>query len=213
VPTCVDIAEFEAMLHAMDALHEARLVRVLIHRSDHAGAPVQFELLAAATAANEILTQHGLDRRSFANAAADAADVIWAVLDEASEEQFVELRTNRDVYGADADDASIAERKFHAVIEHFDIETLRRRYWVKNSAKASNVARFGWQVVESSLADDGVPPGGGSVRYGILRVIGDPGPVFPDEQVTLALDIEDVEYMLASLTRLRDALRDELSGR
>lgn len=196
------------MLGAMDALRDAGVLRELVNRSDFAAFPLQFELLAPTTTAAAILEAHNLDRESFERAAADAADVVWAILDGATEEQFLDLRASEDVYGEDTDTVEVASRKYRAAAEHFDMEALRRRYWLKNNAKAATISRFGWQLAQSPLADEGSPPGGGSVSFGILQIIGDPGPAFPDDTITLALDVEDVDYMVTSLTRLRDALRE-----
>jgi hypothetical protein len=108
------------------------------------------------------------------------------------------------------EDVDVAAAKLEVARQHFDIDELRRRRWLKTTSKTDTPAAVEWDV-SSKFAEDSIPlPVGGPVPFALLRVVAharnpqDPSHLHPD--IVLTLDAEDISYFRASLLELKDAL-------
>lgn len=103
-------------------------------------------------------------------------------------------------------------RRLILVREIFDVDDLRRRVWVKRTAKTEIPGNFEWDVSTKVVDDDYVRPGESPVPYAVIRIgtsAGISGVLSPNESsLTLSLDHEDVRHWIDVLERLDNALSD-----
>jgi hypothetical protein len=209
------VAEDVFMRHLpkVAALHRDGYARLLVSRAPSGAAYVQLELVDGRPDFDERLSQEGLSTSDLESVGSDYAAVLTYLVNEYSLESFVRVRTD-DARGGEAEPANVAERKYRALGETFDLVPLRRRAWLKRIAKSDVPVSLGWHVGTVRFDDDAGPPPDGPVPFGEIKLVSEPaemstwGP--PERNVTaLTVDAEDVDFLIDGLERLRDALRQD----
>lgn len=161
---------------------------------------VHFRDDAVASAVNE----SGLSRKEFRDAIEDAEEVLASAL------QASPLNRAGDDGG---EDEKITEQKVGYVREHFDIEDLRKRSWIKANTKSDVLLESGWDVSLKVIDEAQQPPGSKPVPVGLLALKGsraqNPVALIMETDATellLTTDRSDIKAMMQTLRRLDEAL-------
>ncbi len=154
-----------------------------------------------------------IDYQEFRDTLPDIAEALTFVARSQDMDSFIATRTDED-RGEGREDASDARQKYEKAVEIFPITELARRAWLKRTTKTEVTRTVDWEV-SSKLADDDLErPGSGPVPFAILRLeTGAPSPNFFElmtgkgtNALVLTMDVDDVDYLIDSLTRMRTAL-------
>jgi hypothetical protein len=192
----LSVEEFEETTRRLVELRSARRVWILISPT---GANFTFA---------DIEDDSQLHRR-----AVEVEEAVDAVLFDRSAESFAARRNQPPMVAfgmaEEPDTVENAARKLDIVREAFPIDELKRRRWVKRTSKIATPSTFEWETVTKDSDDGASLPTGGPVRFGVLRVVaGEPGPVDTHhQQVVMAVDAEDADFLISALTDLRATLR------
>lgn len=198
-------SEFHAGLEATDLLREARALRILV--SVGSGLPpIQFEIIDGREV-DAGLDKAGISRDKFDEVARDIADVVWAHVSGTAEDEFVSFRADADYFeDEDLEDPAIAREKYGEVGRRFPISDLRRRSWLKRTSKTHVPLSMTWEALAKHADADSQVPGGDAVPVGTVLVSGHSPSTQEDVEMTLTVDVEDVEHMIHCLNGLRTAL-------
>jgi hypothetical protein len=163
---------------------------------------VHFRDRAVAAAVEDL----GLLRNDFQDAVVDIQEVLTALA------QGVEL--DRSGEEPSAEDPETTKAKITCTKEHFDIDLLQRRWWVKANTKTSLLFESGWDVSLKLLDEAQRPPEDKPVPEGLLALKGSrfSSPLaFLDSdntELVLTVDREDIKAIMQTLRRLDEALVD-----
>ena len=154
----------------------------------------QFEVLTEHSQLETLLEGRQVSLEQVTEAAADISDVLSAILDDASEVEFAEVRSDPSRWGDDErEDPEIASRKYRLVLGSFDLADLRRRYWVKVTSKNDLPGRLEWEV-SLKQADDSAPSyDEQGVAFATVRLSTRPDYrafLEPEKELVLTLDAE-----------------------
>jgi hypothetical protein len=203
----VELALFERGLQAIAALRERAALRVLI-----GGSVRRFQFNVKDDQAHEVLERHGLDDESFRRVLVDLEDVLLPAVTGVDVEHFASRRADPNRFpDGEVEERETAEAKYKLVEEVFDIQALARRVWAKSTSKNELPGRFDWEV-SRRLADAELEgPDGEPALIATLRISAEPvdltWPILPRAtEITMTVDVEDVAFMIESLTRLEEAL-------
>lgn len=112
--------------------------------------------------------------------------------------------------GADTqDDEGLDEVKYALVAESLPLDELRRRVWVKRTAKTHLLLTADWELALKLEDDDVATPAGTPAPFALVRMQGtrlDDSEETPSDEVLLTVDEEDVDFLLSTLGRLKTSL-------
>jgi hypothetical protein len=163
--------------------------------------------------ADDVLQRHHMSLSDLRRVLVDIDDVLAATAAGTSAERFAAARSDPERFeDGEVESPAIARSKYAAVTQVFDVGHLQRRVWLKSSVKIDLPSRIDWEILtKHSDADLGEPPDKLPVVYAALRIASEPAdspPFVGGNQVTMAVDAEDVDFLLDALTRLRQALKE-----
>jgi hypothetical protein len=143
----------------------------------------------------------------------DLVDVLGAEVVGVPDDRFAQIRASSDrLEDGSVEDAEVAIRKRRVASDRFDIEDFRRRAWLKETSKSQIVIELDWEVVAKHADEGEQSPDGRAAGFANLRLRAEPPenrsaafPQIPAEVVFMA-DHEDVDYLVAALSRLKEEL-------
>jgi hypothetical protein len=209
-------ADEESFRNAVNQLRDWRqggFLRLLVEAARFAPL-VQLELIGTPAGSEEFSSGW-----QFRGVMWDVTDALAAAVNGASPEEFVRTRTNPRRFAEDdsepdneVESEEIARRKFELIASAFDIIDLRRRRWLKSTSKDWLATGVDWEVSIKHVDDDTPSPDNEPVPFATIRLTAEPpghpayGQSPPPRDLVMTLDREDVDYLLDSLGRLREAL-------
>lgn len=194
---------FEDGVAILAALEEAGALRLLVLPP----ALVQVELLEDRPSFERVLSDRSSTVEDLDDVAEDVADALGALIAGASEQRFVEVRQRE--Y---SEDEELSARKYQVVKGTFDIGRLERRLWAKSSAKTLVPSIMRWEVSMKYDDSDEDPPGDAPVPVGVVSLTARPADLpfavsqIREELMTMTVDLQDIDYFVDTLGRLRQAL-------
>jgi hypothetical protein len=209
--------EFRRAVAALAALIEDGAIDLLV-LPPFARRFIKFVIPNGSNAVAEVAKAHGLSERDLTRTANDVADVLSGVVSGVTLQRFVSVRTEATEHDKDVESREIAEAKYGIVRDSFDIPKLAQRHWVKQTAKTDVLYDLEWEVAEKAVDNEGDPPGGQAVPLAVVKLSVGPNdnPLavlgYGGGRPVLTLDEGDVDAMLHSLRRLKEALQRRRGG-
>jgi hypothetical protein len=209
----VDLPLFQRGVRTILALIEARSLRLLV-----GGSVRRFQFELHEDSAEEALSSHEISRLDLGRVFFDLEDVLVANTSGADREHFIRRRSDSKRFpDGEAEDPSVAGAKFDLVSRSFDIDGLARRVWIKSSAKTNVSRRFDWEVLIKCADSQAERPVGGKMVTATLRVASEPPDLdvpirLTHQEVVMTVDTEDIDYMIDSLKRLKEAIEQADTG-
>jgi hypothetical protein len=205
----------EAFARAVEVIEELRsadAIRVLVGPApvaslfSNGSRAVRFELRPDAEEADSAVEARGFNRVTFERVARDVAEILSALAQDLPEER---VSLGRRVLGEQGtqEPSEDVRWKLKYASEHFEIEELRERFWVKATSKHPLQQGFSWGI--NLRGDDAVRPAPTArpVPYAVLSLR--TGPSAPGtrasvtyNQVHMTVDREDVIALRDELDRL-----------
>jgi hypothetical protein len=142
----------------------------------------------------------------------DILDVLSALVSEATVEEFVATRGDKErLRDGEVEEEAVARQKFEQIAEAFDILSLRRREWIKATSKNPLLVNVGWEVLVKQRDELEASPNNGGVPFAVLRLTTEAPEspsIFPQppEDLVVTVDAEDVDNLIGSLARLKDTM-------
>jgi hypothetical protein len=203
---------FEAGVDVIQDLAKSGALRILVG-SGLRPSPFQFELRRDDVALKDVLAGRGLSYSDLTEFIEDLDDCLNALLGGSSPKRFAEVRSDPERWDdGEFESPEVATRKLELVAETFDLADLRKRFWIKRTAKSPIPGRLDWEVLTKNADAGAAAPGPTPVVLATIRLSTEPGSAGPisltDQlrQVNITVDSEDVGYMIDSLTRLRETM-------
>lgn len=205
-PLYLPLDAFRAGIDAVDDLTSAGKFRLLI------GPPyrrIQFELREADCA--ELLKARSFSIAKFRGFLEDLEDLLLALTTGVAVPRILEIRSDAGRFEDGEHEATdVTSAKLELVGKTFDVPSLVGRVWVKGTAKTGVPDRFEWDV-SVKTADHSEALRAKPVAFGTLKVTSAPAtpryPIASEGEVTIAVDLQDVEHMIDSLNRLASTLK------
>lgn len=195
-------SKFPEGVSALRALVEAGAARILF--GPYGG--TQIELLETEPAFAATIAEHGLDSDQLAGFASTAADVLFAILQGASRDSFV--RFSEDAEGEHPGiPAEHAGAMWDVVQRELVTPSVASRQWLKRTAHELVISSFRWDVWLKHATDRGIAPHGPVAGASITLSAASGDYDEPEESVVVVVDEDDIDYLVDSLARLKDALR------
>ena len=162
--------------------------------------------------AEDVLARHDMTLLDLRRVLLDIDDVLVATGNGVAVERFAAGRSDPERFSDnEVEEPETARAKYIAVTQVFDVGRIQRRVWLKSAVKLELPLRIDWEILSKHAdADGGTPPDKQPVVYAALRVASespDAPPFTTGREVTMAVDTEDVEFIIESLTRLQQALK------
>jgi hypothetical protein len=203
----VDLGLFERAVGAISELMAGQYLRLLIGSTLR-----RFQFALREDEAGDVLGRFSIDVTDLRAVLVDLEDVLVAVTSGVGAEMFVAKRSDPDRFDdGETEDPGVAAAKYELATESFDVEHLRRRVWLKRTSKSEVPGRFDWEVATKMADAENALPDGDRVVMGKLRVASEPAEfrlpyIGAEQEITVTVDVEDVEYMIDSLNRLKEAM-------
>jgi hypothetical protein len=195
----LDLETFERGLRTLVDLRENHALRILV------GSPgvttTQLDLPDDHPAFSSILDMHSISIDDLDRVGSAVASTLDEVLAGSSIEDFVEQ-------SSDDEDQGVLRRKYELIARSFDIDLLRRRMWLKQTAKTNIPAAIHWEIGLKYSTDSEYAAEESPLPMAVLQIATRPSRElgFLQERVmSMTLDCEDIDYLIATLTRLRVA--------
>jgi hypothetical protein len=202
----------DQFLRAVEALLDLRAsgaLRILVGAAWQINF-VQFEVVRDHASVDQILSARTLTPEDLEEPAEYIGELLSSAL---RNEDLEDLLASRE-----ATEPQARERA-QLVLDRFqdDLHDLAPRFWIKATSKVQVPDRFEWEVA-SKLADDELaPPRKNPVAFATLRVLTE-SPEFSyysgmqQRAVALTVDIEDLDFLIDSMKRCREALAAAEAG-
>jgi hypothetical protein len=212
----IPLDQFQQAAEAVMALRSSHALRLLVQGHDPIGPPgagVRFVVRKDDDRVTAYFADASIDYQAFREALPDIGETLTFVARSQSMDSFVAART-AESRADGGEDADIARQKYESIIQLFPIAELTKRFWLKRTTKTEVTKSVDWEV-SSKLADDDLErPGSEPVPFATLRMeTGGPSPNFIElmtgkgaNALVLTLDVDDVDYLIDSLQRMRSAL-------
>lgn len=219
ISVAVSVEQFEATAEAVVALRAEGAVRLLVQSPQPlagAAAPMfRFVVRKNDERVAAYFSVQERDYQQFRDSLPDLAEALTLITRPMNIDEFVDFREGEQ--SGRIHDAPEAARKKYEVVTHlFSIDELRRRLWIKRTTKNDLAKTIDWDVSTKLTDDDLQHPGGDPVPFGTLRLeTGGTVPSFVEfmtgkgsNALVLTLDLEDLDYLIDSLARMRLSLAE-----
>lgn len=205
----VSLEDFEKGLKALLSMRAQRLAWLALGQR---GSATIFFARRRLQDLERVASDSGLTFEQTRSIADDVEDVLGAVAADIDIDQFARRRSGRrPAYpSAEPEDPERARAKYQLVKEALPLEALRQRAWAKDTSKINLFHALAWETV--TKRDDSVlnRPTGEPQQIGLVRVMTESThgyfPEYPE--VLMALDEEELDYMLHMLSELRTEMVD-----
>jgi hypothetical protein len=221
-PTLMSVPadQFESAAQAVLTLRAQGALRLLVEGPGPPGFrhSVRFVVRKNDQRVQAFFQQAALEYDAFRASLPDLAEVLTLMIGGQDVEAFVAFRTTDERSEDKREDPEVARGKYRFVEQAFPLDELKQRAWIKRTSKTELTKSVDWDISRKLVDDDTQPPGPVSVPYGTLRL--ETGWIAASvielmtghapNSVILTLDIDDLDYLLDSLTRMRGALAAEV---
>lgn len=207
---------FEEAVEKVRCLLEEGAARLMVQRASFDGV-VRVDLSQRSEKVKAALDDGDHSWRDFREHLTAIEAALGAVVQNWDSEDLAlrRYRSEKEVTEAKAE----IEAQMELVSETFDIERLKHRYRIKRTSKIPTLAGRTWEVVSRDATSDRGEGQELKESYGILRLAG-AGLESPlmivagegSEELVLAVDVEDLDALIESLTSFKSAL-SETDGR
>jgi hypothetical protein len=168
----ISLERFEAVASALSELADTGNAVVLVSRP-YTPSLVQIEFDEQDSQVKKVIEQSGLDANDFEAGTDAVARALTVSVEEYGPATLARQEANQNDNKSEVTEEARADasKKLSIVAEHFDIEALRARAWLKKTTKHDILLDRSWEVVRKEAdSDTNCPADGSLIPMGVLRL-------------------------------------------